>query len=154
MAENKVEKTVTQIALPIAEKLGYELVETEYVKEGPNYYLRIYIDCPEGITIDDCEKMNNAVEPALDAKDPIPQAYFLEISSPGLDRPLKSDRDFEKYTGEQVEVSLYEAIDGSKHYEGELKGKVNKEIIIKTDKDKEIFFPVEKVSTVKRSIKF
>jgi len=152
MAESKIEKLVTQIAFPIAEKLGYELVEVEYVKEGANFYLRIYIDRDGGVTIDDCERMNNEIEPLLDKEDPIPGAYYLEISSPGLDRPLKSDRDFEKYKGQIVEVNLYEAINKIKNFEGELVGRKDGKVIIKTDKNEEMSFSNEKISTIKRKI--
>ena len=151
MAKKSIEKLIGQMAEPIAENLGYELVDVEYVKEGAAYFLRIYIDKPEGITIDDCSAMNNAIEPEIDRADPITNAYYLEVSSPGLERPLKSDRDFEKYSGESVQLNLFEAMNGIKHYEGKLVGRINDCIIIK-DGDKELSFPKEKVSTIKRLV--
>ena len=157
MAGSKIEKLIEQIALPVAENLGYELVDVEYVKEGPHYYLRIYIDKSGGVSIDDCQIMNDVVEPLIDKEDPILGAYFLEISSPGIDRPLKTEKDFEKCIGKEVEVSLYEAVDGSKHFEGELIGKDADSITIKIkekNKEKEMNFSKEKVSVIKRTIKF
>jgi len=158
MAENKVEKRVFEMVLPLTENLGYELVDVEYVKEGPNYFLRIYIDKPEGVSLDDCQIINNIVEPVLDKEDPISAAYFLEICSPGLDRPLKTDRDFEKYNGEEVELNLFAAVDGVKHFEGVLLGKKDGIITIEVENKKEgikeISFPSEKISIIRRLIKF
>ena len=153
MASGKIEKLVYEMALPIAQRLGYELVEAEYVKEGPNWFLRIYIDKPGGITIDDCQAMNDEIGPVIDREDPIEGSYFFEVSSPGLDRPLKSERDFEKYKGELVEVNLFAPVNGSKHYEGELIGKIDGMIVIK-GKDGEISFAADGVSVVKRIIIF
>lgn len=152
MAGNKTEKVVWEMALPVAEELGYELVEVEFVREGPNYYLRLYIDKPGGIIIDDCQAMNDRIEPLLDAADPISQAYYLEVCSPGLDRPLKTDRDFEKYQGEAVEVNLYEAIDGEKHFEGILLGRENGLVYIEMKDKTQMTFSKEKISVIRRLI--
>ena len=161
MAGSKIEKFVMQLALPEAEKLGFELVDVEFVKEGANWFLRIYIDKPDGIMIDDCELMNNAVEPLLDEADPISQAYYLEVCSPGLDRPLKTDRDFEKYKGELVEINLYKALNGEKHFEGRLIGRENGVVTIleetfnrsgKKTGETQLEFPVESISIIRRMI--
>ena len=112
--------TVKKLAEPIAEGLGYELWDVEYVKEGTDYYLRITIDHPEGITIDDCERMHRAIDPVLDEADPIEDFYHLEVSSTGIERELKTDRHVEACEGWDVEVKLYAPIDGSKLYTGEL----------------------------------
>ena len=94
---------------PVLEELAYELVDLEFVKEGQSWYLRLYLDKEGGITLDDCEKASRAIEVVMDEKDPIEQAYYLEVSSPGLDRPLKKEKDFIKYAGEVVDVKLYRA---------------------------------------------
>lgn len=95
---------------PILEEHAFELVDVEYVKEGSNYYLRAYIDKPGGITIDDCELVSRALSDRLDAEDFIPDSYILEVSSPGLGRPLKKDKDLQRSIGEEVEVKLYKGI--------------------------------------------
>ena len=112
--------TVKRLAEPIAEQLGYELWDVEYVKEGADYYLRITIDSSEGITIDDCEKMHRAIDPVLDEADPSEGFYHLEVSSTGIERELKTDRHIEASEGWSVEVRLYAPVDGSKAFIGEL----------------------------------
>ena len=154
MAGGKVVQAVERIVAPIIEGLGIELVEVEYVKEGPNWYLRLYIDKPGGISIDDCQVVNDNVSDAIDSEDPIQGAYIFEVSSPGLDRPLKTDRDFEKYKGELVEVSLYKAEKGASKYEGALVGKQDGKIIIEDAKGQPIMFEESLVALVKRVIQF
>jgi len=109
---------------------GFELFDLEFVKEGPNWHLRIYTDKEGGITIDDCEAVSRAVEKELDEKDPIEHAYILEVSSPGVDRPLKKDADYAKYAGSRVEVRLYKPQDGAKVFKGTLTGLIDGEIVI------------------------
>ena len=115
-------RAVTAIAEPLAEELGYFLWDVEYVKEGADMYLRITIDSEEGINIEDCERMHRAIDPLLDEADPIEDAYHLEVSSPGIERELKSDFHISACEGWQVEVRLYAPIDGSKSHIGELVG--------------------------------
>ena len=95
--EKNTEKKVLEIAEPIILEKGLELADLEFVKEGPNWYLRIYIDKQSGVTIEDCETISRILEKKLDEKDPIEQAYILEVSSPGIDRPLKKPEHFQKY---------------------------------------------------------
>ncbi len=103
----------------LANRFSFEWIDAEIVKEGTNRYLRIYIDKPGGITLDDCEIYHRAVSALVEAVD----YDFLEVCSPGLDRPLKTDRDFERHTGETVEVHLYKPVNGQKVYEGVLQGR-------------------------------
>jgi len=131
MAKRKVEEVVTELALPITAKHSFELVDVEFVKEGANWYLRIYIDKPGGIMIDDCQTVSGELSDELDRVDPVEYGYFLEVSSPGLDRPLKKERDFEKFKGEIIEVKLFQPIDGKKVFEGELVGLIDNKIVIK-----------------------
>ena len=111
---------VTKIAEPLAEELGYFLWDVEYVKEGAEMYLRITIDSEEGITIEDCERMHRAIDPLLDEADPIEDAYHLEISSPGIERDLRTDMQINACEGWDVEVRLYAPMDGAKSYIGVL----------------------------------
>jgi len=99
---------------------GFELVDVEYVKESGEFYLRIYIDKPEGISLAEGETISRELSPILDEKDPIQENYFLEVSSPGLDRPLKKEKDFIRYKGREVELKLYKPLNGSKQFEGTL----------------------------------
>ena len=114
------EKRTEELILPILEKNNFELVDVEYVKEGPNYYLRTYIDKEGGITINDCELVAREMNEILDAEDYIQDAYVFEVSSPGLGRPLKKDKDFVRAMGKDVELRTYKAIDGCKEFCGEL----------------------------------
>lgn len=98
------------LAEPVVEQLGYQLVDVEYVKEGPRWFVRVFIDKPEGISLEDCKAVNDALDPVLEANDPVKNPYFLEISSPGLERVLKSDREFKLYQGRYVKVSLKEPV--------------------------------------------
>lgn len=119
---SNTEQKVLPYLEPIAAENAVALVDLEFVKEGANWYLRVYIDKEGGVTIDDCEAVSRALEAKLDADDPIEQAYILEVSSPGIDRPLKKDADFVKYQGETVDVKLYKAKDGRKQFQGKLLG--------------------------------
>ncbi|HZK70317.1 MAG TPA: ribosome maturation factor RimP [Clostridia bacterium] len=145
---------VEKITLPVINKYAFELVDIEYIKEGSQWYLRVYIDNDKGITIDDCSNVSLELAKKLDEIDPITEAYILEVSSPGLDRPLKTTRDFHKYKGEIVEISLYKAIDGIKHFEGELVGLIDENIFIRNNKNKEISFEKKDVACIKRKIIF
>lgn len=118
--ETYEEKTEHLLA-PIVEQYGVEIYDVEYVKEGKDYYLRVYIDKPSGVNILDCENVSRALSDALDAEDFIPDAYILEVSSPGLGRVLKKDRHMEKSLGETVELKVYKPIDGQKEFSGVLK---------------------------------
>lgn len=115
--ESRTETLLT----PIVEKYGVEIYDVEYVKEGSDWYLRAYIDKPEGVSINDCENVSRALSDVLDAEDYIPDAYILEVSSPGLGRTLKKDRHLEKSLGEKVEIKTYKPIDKQKEFEGILK---------------------------------
>ena len=103
---------------PLMEENNFELVDVEYVKEGGNYYLRAYIDKEGGITINDCELISRALSDILDEKDFIPDAYILEVSSPGLGRQLKKDKDFKRSLGEEVEIKLYKPMEKKKELIG------------------------------------
>ena len=115
------EQTTEQLLLPIVESHGFELVDVEYVKEAGTWYLRAYIDKPGGITVDDCEVVSRTFSDILDEKDYIEDTYIFEVSSPGLGRPLKKEKDFKRSLGEDVEIRTYRPIDRQKEFVGMLK---------------------------------
>lgn len=114
------EQKTEAILIPIMEKNGFELWDVEYVKEGSNWYLRAYIDKPGGIMVDDCEIVSRELSDILDEQDFIDDAYILEVSSPGLGRPLKKEKDFARSIGEEIEIRTYRAIDRQKEFIGVL----------------------------------
>lgn len=120
MVLSKIEKLTYDIALPIAEGEGYDIYDVEYVKEGPHWFLRVFITSEDGVNIDDCETISRALSAVLDEKDCISTNYFLEVSSPGIERVLRQDEHFENAVGEKVKIKLYKDVDGVKEVEGEL----------------------------------
>lgn len=120
------EQQTEQLLLPIVESHGFELVDVEYVKEAGTWYLRAYIDKPGGITVNDCELVSRTFSDILDEKDYIEDTYIFEVSSPGLGRPLKKEKDFARSIGEEVEIRTYRAIDRQKEFIG---------ILVEYDKD-------------------
>lgn len=111
---------VAELAQPIVAAQGLELVDVEFVKEGGHWFLRLYIDKEGGVSLDDCQTVSQAVGARLDEVDLIPQRYYLEVSSPGIERPLKEDRDFARFRGHLVEISTFAPLNGEKHFIGEL----------------------------------
>ena len=158
MAENKsrpsgvrnVAGAVKLLAEPIAERLGYFIWDVEFVKEGARRILRITIDNEEGITIEDCEKFHREIDPVLDEADPIEEAYYLEVSSPGIERELKNEMHLSACEGWQVEVKLYAPIDGAKVFRGELCECPEGRIVISTAEGERSFeaSAVAKIATV------
>ncbi|MBC8588790.1 ribosome maturation factor RimP [Tissierellaceae bacterium BX21] len=136
-----------------ARSLDYELVDVEYVKESGSYYLRVYIDKKAGITLDDCQSMSELLGEKLDKEDPIENAYYLEVSSPGLDRPLKNDRDLKRNLGKDIEISLYKPLENKKKFEGNLKFFTEDKIVIKINDD-EMEIPRDAISVIKLALKF
>ena len=126
---SKIEEKVEQLVKEPIETLGYSLYDVEYAKEGPNYYLRIYIDSSKGIDLNDCEKVSNQINEILDKEDYIKEQYFLEVSSPGIERILRKDEHLEQNVGKEVEVKLFKKdVNGNKNYKGILE-KFNTETI-------------------------
>lgn len=118
----KIEERVEELIKDKIENIGYSLYDVEYAKEGPNYYLRIFIDSKNGIDLEDCEKVSNEINEKLDEADYIKEQYFLEVSSPGIERILRKDRHLEQNIGKQVEAKLFKKDEkGNKSYIGELK---------------------------------
>lgn len=137
----------------VADQLGLELVDVELVKEGGVHYLRFFIDKAGGVQLDDCEAFHRAIEPLLDERDPIPHAYNLEVSSPGLDRPLKRDSDFERFAGERVLIRCYEPWNGRRQWRGRLLGLDDGDVVI-VAADGEQRVPRAKVARVRLDPEF
>ncbi|GAC91724.1 hypothetical protein KN10_2160 [Anoxybacillus flavithermus NBRC 109594] len=153
----KVTHIVEELVTPIVTHMGLELVDIEYVKEGKNWFLRVFIDSPTGVDIDQCGVVSERLSEKLDEIDPIPHNYFLEVSSPGAERPLKKMKDFERAVGKNVYVKTYEPIDGQKEFEGLLTAfdgqTVTVEVKVKTKK-KTIKIPYEKVASARLAVIF
>ena len=131
----KLEKELEKIFEPVVNNLGYSLYDIEYVKEGKEWFLRLYIDNEKGIDLDDCEKVSNAVSDELDKVDPIESAYSLEVSSCGLERRLRERKHYEAAVQKRVEIGLFKAVEKSKKIIGELEC-VNDDSIIVLDEEK------------------
>jgi len=148
------EQTTEKLVMPIIEANNFELVDVEYVKEGSNWYLRLYIDKEGGITVDDCEIVSRAFSDILDEKDYIDDAYIFEVSSPGLGRPLKKDKDFERSLMEEVEVKLFKAINRQKEFVGLLKAYDKETITIELESGEEMTFERAGIALVRLTFDF
>ncbi|NLY55554.1 MAG: ribosome maturation factor RimP [Firmicutes bacterium] len=155
MKRSEVERLVTQLAQPEVEALGFDLIGVEFTKEGKHFFLRLFIDKPGGITIDDCQLVAQRINPILDERDPIEQSYIFEVSSPGAERPLKTERDFELSRGRFVHLTTYEPYNGAKEFEGVLLAKENGLISLQIgDGNETISIPEQKVANVRLAIRF
>jgi ribosome maturation factor RimP len=123
---------LVELLEPVVTTMGYELVELELVGSGGNRTLRLFIDAPGGIGLDDCEAVSHSVEEVLDEADPIPEHYSLEISSPGLERPLRKAADYERFRGETVKVKTFGPINGQKSFTGPLIGLEDDQVVVET----------------------
>lgn len=148
------EQKTEELVLPIVTENHFELVDVEYVKEGGTWYLRAYIDKPGGITVDDCEIVNRALSDLLDEKDFIEESYILEVSSPGLGRPLKKERDFERSLGEEVEIRTYRMIEKQKEFRGILKSYDKNTVTIVTEEEEEQVFERENIALIRLAFDF
>ena len=148
------EQKTEEILLPIVEENGFELVDVEYVKGGSTWYLRAYIDKPGGINIDDCEVVSRRLSDILDEKDYIDDAYILEVSSPGLGRPLKKEKDFKRSLGEEVEIRTYRMIDKQKEFTGILKDYDEKTVTIGMDDDTTKTFEKSDIALIRLAFDF
>lgn len=149
----KITEQVSQFAAPIAEANGCSLWDVEYVREGSERFLRVYIDKEGGVSIDDCEAIARAMDPILDEKDPIAESYHFEVCSAGLERPLKRPGDFEKFMGSPVLVKLYRPRNGLKELPGILRGYDNGTITLEAGKET-ITFQKSEVALVRLRVEF
>ena len=152
-------ETVTELVKPILAEHNFYLYDMEFVKEGKSWYLRVYIDKDGGITLNDCATVSDQLSEALDnvEPDPIPQAYFLEVSSPGAERPLRNEEDYQRAVNDYIHVSLYQQIDGKKVYEGTLTKLTDKELTLdyldKT-RHRQVVIDRSKVAQARLAIRF
>lgn len=148
------EAKVEAYLMPIMEENQFELVDVEYVKEAGTWYLRAYIDKEGGFTVDDCEMVSRRLSDWLDEKDFIDDSYILEVSSPGLGRPLKKDKDFKRSLGEQVEIRLYRAIDRQKDFAGALCGYDENTVTIRYEDGEESTFNRKDIALIRLAFDF
>lgn len=147
------ESWTEQLLEPVARANGVSVYDVEYVKEGSNYYLRAYIDKPGGVNIQDCENVSRALSDELDRQDFIPDAYILEVSSPGLGRALKKDRHLETAVGQEVEIRLYKPIDKCKEFSGILESFDPQSIVIR-EGDRERTFERSEIALIRLALDF
>ena len=148
------EQRTEALIMPLIEANHFELVDVEYVKEGGTWYLRAYIDKPGGITVDDCEVVNRALSDLLDQEDFIEESYILEVSSPGLGRPLKKERDFARSLGEEVEIRTYRMVNKQKELRGILKAYDKDTVTIETEEEEEQVFERENIALIRLAFDF
>lgn len=151
----KVEESVMQLVVPAAAQLGYTVVDVEYVKKrGEDSELVIYIDKEGGVDLDDCEACSMAIDPLIDAADPIEEPYILCVSSPGIDRPFKRPEDFARHLNEKVDVKLYEKRAGKKEWTVTLRGYDEKAISLETEKGEAWELELAKIAQIRPHIDF
>ena len=148
------ESKTEELVQPLVDKNKFELVDVEYVKEAGTNYLRVYIDKEGGITIDDCEIISRALSDLLDEKDYIDEAYILEVSSPGLGRPLKKDKDFARSIGEEVDVKLFKPIEKQKEFSGILESYNDTEVTIRLNEETVMNFNRKDIALIRLAFDF
>ena len=152
--KEEIEAYAENLFLPITLKHGFELVDVEYVKEAGSWYLRVYIDKEGGIAVDDCEVVSREADPILDTDDCIEESYILEVSSPGLGRPLKKDKDFARSIGEEVEVRLFRAVEGCKEYTGLLNAYDKTTVTLMLDDEKTLVLERSNIALIRLALDF
>lgn len=154
MKKKRVVDIVEDILTPFVKTHDMEIVDVEFVKEGPYRYLRVTIDKEEPVTLDDCQLVSQYLNSQLDTIDPIEEQYFLEISSPGVERTLKKDKEFEKFKGRTVQLKLFQAFEGQKAITGTLIGLIDDHIVIENESMGKVEIPKSKVSLTKLVVEF
>ena len=148
------EKRTEELLLPIIEEKQFELVDVEYLKEGSNWYLRAYIDKEGGITVDDCELVSRTLSDILDKEDFISDAYILEVSSPGLGRPLKKEKDYIRNMGKLIEIRTYRVIDHKKEFQGFLKAYDKDSVTIIDENEQDIVIARKEIALIRQAFTF
>ncbi len=145
------EQRTEGLLLPILADFNFELVDVEFVKEAGSWYLRAYIDKPGGITIDDCEKVSRTLSDVLDREDYIEEAYYLEVSSPGLTRPLKKAKDYDRNIGRPVDIKLFRAVEGCKEFTAILASYTDDTVCVTLEDGKELTIAKKNISLIRQS---
>ena len=153
MQAKDIVKFVEEKAIKILEEKNFEFVDCEFIKEGPDWYLRLFIDKEGGITIDECVGVSRELDKMLD-DDLTQQPYIMEVSSPGLDRVLKREHEYTKYKGKLVDIKLFKPIDGNKEFRGNLVGLIEGNIIITNEDGSEVSFEKSKIATTRLVVEF
>ncbi|KJS16859.1 MAG: ribosome maturation factor RimP [Peptococcaceae bacterium BRH_c4b] len=153
MARHNVAATVESMVAPLVDSMGLELVDVEFVKEASSHYLRVFIDKPGGVTLDDCQAVSGKLDVLLDEKDPIPYYYMLEVSSPGIERPLKKLKDFERFRGHMVNITTYVPIEGNKKFTGLLADAGSQGVTLEVN-GSGLMIPMEQVASAKLAVEF
>ena len=148
------EAKTESLIMPILDRMNFELVDVEYVKEGGTWYLRAYIDKEGGITVNDCEDVAREMNVLLDEEDFIPDAYVFEVSSPGLGRPLKKEKDYIRNIGKELEIRTYKAINRCKEFYGLLKAYDKDTVTIETEDGETIIFNKSEIALIRQAIDF
>ena len=148
------EQKTEEFIQPIVDRYGFELVDVEYVKEGSEWYLRAYIDKEGGITVDDCEKVSREMYEILDREDYVEGGYIFEVSSPGLGRPLKKDKDYVRSMGKKLEIRTYRAIEHKKEFYGNLKSFDEKNVTIETEEGEDLTFEKKDIALIRLAFDF
>lgn len=148
------EAKTESLIMPILDRMNFELVDVEYVKEGGTWYLRAYIDKEGGITVNDCEDVAREMNVLLDEEDFIPDAYVFEVSSPGLGRPLKKEKDYVRNMGKELEIRTYKAINRCKEFYGLLKAYDKDTVTIETEDGETIIFNKSEIALIRQAIDF
>ena len=151
MNRSEYESRTEALVSPILDERGWELVDVEFGKEGSNWYLRAYIDKPGGITVDDCEIVSRALEAKLDSENFISEAYILEVSSPGLGRAIRKDKDYVRNEGKEIELRLYKPFEHEKEWRGVLTGWNADSVTITVEDDREIVFARKDLALVREA---
>jgi ribosome maturation factor RimP len=154
LSTSKIKSVVEEMVRPFLEEQGFELVDIEYVKEGSNYFLRVFIDKEGGIDIDECGRISEYLSDRLDENDPVQDAYFLEVSSPGAERPLKKADDISKAVGKHVFITTYEPVGGAKEFEGQLISFDDEQLVVEAAKNKRHTIPYAKVASARLAVVF
>ncbi|MGN0343120.1 MAG: ribosome maturation factor RimP [Roseburia sp.] len=148
------EQRTEELILPILEEYQFELVDVEYVKEGSDWYLRAYIDKEGGITVNDCELVARKMNEILDREDYIEGSYIFEVSSPGLGRPLKKEKDYARAMGKELEIRTYKAIEHEKEFYGLLKAYDENSVTIVTEDEQEMVFDKKDIALIRLAFDF
>ena len=155
MSKREIYESRTEaLILPILEEFGFELVDVEYVKEGGTWYLRVYIDKEGGITVNDCEAVARRMNDLLDEEDYIEESYVFEVSSPGLGRPLKKEKDYIRSMGKDVEIRTYRAVNRQKEFIGALKAYTDDTVTIETEDGEEMTFQKKEIALIRLAFDF
>lgn len=155
MAKKEVyELRTEELIMPVIVENNFELVDVEFVKEGSSWYLRLYVDKEGGININDCELVSRAMSDILDKEDYIEESYILEVSSPGLGRPLKKDKDFVRSTGKEVEIRLYKAVEKQKEFTGILKDFDKNSVTIELENGEDKIFNRNDIALIRLAFDF